>query len=527
MIEPDPAGDPDDEIAALARPATGFDRIRERFFPRAGFELARFAILRLLGVVYGFAFLGLFLQAVPLFGEPGLTPAVDELARVAATGGGMRELPTIFWWDASDTALRSAALVGLGLSCLVSVGFANAPILALLVLLYGSFVRIGGVWYGYGWELQLLETGFLAIFLAEPLDPRPFPRHPTPFVVLVLFRWLAFRIFLGAGLIKLRGDACWLDATCLDHHFETQPLPNPLSQWFHAAPHGIHVAGVWFNHAVELVAPFFVFGPRPARRIAGVAMIAFQLVLILSGNLSFLNWLTILPVLACFDDDLLVRLLPGRLRERFEARTIEPLATAERRVVAGAYAALVALLSIDPVLNLLAERQVMNRAYTTLELVNTYGAFGSVGEERHELVLEGTLDDPEGDARWLAYELPCKPGDPARRLCVLGPYQPRLDWQIWFAAMGDPGDSPWMLHLVAKLLAHDEPVRTLFARDPFGGRPPRAIRVLRYRYAFAPFGSGRVWDRSEPTIWLPPLTADDPRLVDFLERAGFRPRSGR
>ena len=173
------------------------------------------------------------------------------------------------------------------------------------------------VWYGFGWELQLLETGFLAIFLCPLFDGRPFPKRPPPVVVIWLYRWLIVRIMLGAGLIKLRGDECWRDLTCLVYHYETQPVPNPLSALLHDLPVWFHKIGVLFNYVCELIAPFFAFGPRRARHVAGVLMVSFQLALILSGNLSFLNWLTIIPALACFDDSLLS---DATLREFLRAR---------------------------------------------------------------------------------------------------------------------------------------------------------------------------------------------------------------
>src|SRR5205085_617806 len=190
------------------------------------------------------------------------------------------------------------------LSLLMLAGYANAITLAVLCALQISVIAIGQDFYGLGWEIQLVETGFLCIFLCPLRDGRPFPRRPPPLPVVWLLRWLAVRIMWGAGLIKLRGDPCWRDLTCLDFHFETQPIPSPMSALFHAAPPWVHKVGVAFNHVVELAAPFFVFGPRRWRNVAGALMAALQVILILSGNLSFLNWLTLVPILACFDDGL-------------------------------------------------------------------------------------------------------------------------------------------------------------------------------------------------------------------------------
>src|SRR5437016_14624963 len=284
---------------------------------RAPYWLTRFVILRLLGLVYFIAFLSLAQQVLPLIGADGLLPARLFLDRVQTHFGSARagflQIPSLFWLDVSDGVLVTGAWVGTALSLVVLLGFANAVLLAMLWALYLSFVHLGQDWYGYGWEIQLLETGFLAVFLCPLLDGRPFPRRPPPRPVVWLLRWLVFRIMLGAGLIKLRGDPCWRDFTCLYYHYETQPLPNPLSRALHFLPRGFHQIGVLFNHLTELVAPWFIFGPRRFRHAAGSLLLAFQIFLILSGNLSFLNWLTIVPILACFDDSWLRRVLPGRL----------------------------------------------------------------------------------------------------------------------------------------------------------------------------------------------------------------------
>src|SRR6185312_11327240 len=236
---------------------------------RQAYWLTRFVILRLLGAVYAVAFLVAINQLVPLIGSHGLTPLdiYQEQVRQAlgSTGAGFMRLPSLFWFWHSDTALLTVSWIGFILSLVVVAGYANAPLLGILWFLYMSIVHMGQDWYGYGWEIQLAETGFLAIFLCPLLDPRPFPDRPPPAPVIWLFRWLIFRIILGAGLIKLRGDPCWRDLTCLYYHYETQPLPNPLSWRLHFLPRRAHALGALFNHASELVAAWFVFGPRGAR----------------------------------------------------------------------------------------------------------------------------------------------------------------------------------------------------------------------------------------------------------------------
>ncbi len=488
------------------------------------YRWTRFFVLRLLGLIYLMGFWILVQQGLPLLGHDGLLPADRFIERFASHWGSHGEafwkLPSLFWFGLSDRLFQGLAWLGVGLSLLVVLGFANAFVMAVLWALYMSFVHIGQLWYGYGWEIQLLETGFLAIFLCAPLDPRPFPAREPPRHVVWLLRWLVFRIMLGAGLIKIRGDECWRDLTCLYYHYETQPIPNPLSPVFHALPHAVQQLSVLFNHFCELVVPFGVFGPRRVRHVAGGFLLAFQTILILSGNLAFLNWLTIVPILACFDDTLLVRVVPQRLR-RWGARPAEPIGRANRYVLWG-LVALVAGLSISPVANMLSSEQIMNTSFNAWELVNTYGAFGTVGRERNEIVFEGTRDGaPDEIASWRPYEFHCKPGDPDRRPCLMSPYHYRIDWQIWFAAMTDPDGAPWTLHLVWKLLHNDAGALDLLGGNPFPEGPPRFVRATLYRYRFAPFGERAWWAREKLGEWLPPLSVDDPRLVSYLEAFGW------
>ncbi|HEY1794029.1 MAG TPA: lipase maturation factor family protein [Opitutaceae bacterium] len=490
--------------------------------------LTRFVILRLIGAVYAVAFLVAANEIVPLVGSHGILPVGIYLRQVADALGspqaGFMRLPSIFWLGHSDAALLAASWAGFALSCVVAAGLANAPMMAALWALYMSFIHVGQIWYGYGWEIQLLETGFLAIFLCPLLDPRPFPRRAPPVAVIWLMRWLVFRVMFGAGLIKIRGDPAWRNLTALRYYFETQPIPNPLSRWFHFLPHGVLAAGVVMNHLAELVAPWFVFGPRLARQLAGGLIVLFQLVLILSGNLSFLNWLTIVPALACFDDSLWERVLPAGLCARARGASAAAVPCQPMLATSWALAALVAVLSVAPVANLLSRRQVMNGSFGALELVNTYGAFGTVGRERMNVVFEGTDSDrPDDHADWKPYIYRGLPVDPASRPIQVAPYQLRLDWQMWFAAMATPDDYPWTLNLVWRMLHNEPGVMGLFASNPFPAGPPRYVRAVLYRYRFADprLHPGLWWTRERVGLWLPALSADSGELRGILEARGF------
>jgi Lipase maturation factor len=496
--------------------------------------LTRFVLLRWLGLVYGVAFLVAANQIVPLIGADGLLPVGQFLDRVQAICGsraaGFLQLPSLFWLRHSDAFLVAAAWVGVALSVVVMLGYADAILMTILWALYLSFVHVGQDWYSYGWEIQLLETGFLAIFLCPLLDGRPFPRRPPPTPVLWLFRWLGFRIMVGAGLIKLRGDPCWRNLTCLYYHYETQPVPNPLSRYLFFLPHWFQKLSVLWNHFIELIVPWFMFAPRRARHLAGVLLVSFQFILILSGNLSFLNWLTIVPMLACFDDSFWRRILPRRLTACATRAAAEARPSRGHQIAVALLVLIVVVLSFFPVLNMLSPHQAMNTSFDRLHLVNTYGAFGTVGRVRREIVFEGTSDPViNAQTKWKEYEFPAKPGNPMRRPCIITPYHYRLDWQMWFAAMATPEQYPWTLNFVWKLLHNDSQTLSLLANNPFPKQPPRYIRAVLYRYRFAPPGnpSGAWWVRRRVGSWLPPLSVDDPAFRRFLADYGWLPAAGK
>jgi hypothetical protein len=364
--------------------------------------------------------------------------------------------------------------------------------------LYLSVVNVGQTFYGFGWETLLLEAGFLAVFLG------PAAQAP-PTLVLWLYRWLLFRVEFGAGLIKLRGDRCWRDLTCLDYHHETQPLPGPLSWYFHHLPRPLHRVEVLANHAAQLVVPFGLFAPQPVARVAGLVIIVTQTWLLVSGNFSWLNLITIVLATSALDDTLLRAVLPVDPPDRLAA----PAGWQQAAVVA--LALLVAVLSVRPARNLVGRRQLMNASFDPLRLVNTYGAFGAITRVRREVVLEGT-DDPAApgpDTVWTEYQFKAKPGDPRRRPRQVAPYHLRLDWLLWFAAMAPPSAHPWMATLVTRLLEHDRPTLKLLGGNPFGDHPPAVVRARLYRYRFTTPAerrqTGAWWSRDLLGDYLPPL----------------------
>jgi hypothetical protein len=476
--------------------------------------LTRLVFQRSLGLVYLIAFLVALNQFRPLLGERGLLPVPLFVERTS-----FRDFPSLFFFFPTDRAFLIGAWAGLVLSVLTLTGISErygTPVSMLvwtaLWVLYLSFVNVGQTFYAFGWESILLEAGFFAIFLGGTST------KPEP-VLLWIQRWVLFRVMFGAGLIKLRGDPCWRQLTCLDYHFETQPMPNPFSWSFHWLPPWAHRGGVAFNHLAELVVPFGYFAPQPVASAAGLVTIAFMGTLILSGNLAWLNWLTVVLAFSTLDGRLLARVLPFELPELHPPHAAHHVATVF-------VALLVAALSYFPVRNMLSPHQVMNLSFNRLHLVNTYGAFGGVTRERYEIVVEGTNDeDLSASTVWRAYEFKGKPGHPSRAPPQVAPYHLRLDWLMWFAAMPPFNRPAWFVHLLAKLLEGDPAVLGLLGENPFPNAPPRHVRALLYEYRFTTpqerKETGRWWDRELVGEYFPAVARDDRWLGQLLARYGW------
>ncbi len=470
--------------------------------------LVRLLFQRALAVMYLLAFLVAANQFRPLAGEDGLLPLSAYVEQRS-----FRERPSLFYLVPSDRAIGVAAWSGVALALLALAGGpywlpepwplpASILLWATMWGLYLSFVNGGRLFYGYGWESMLLETGFLAIFLGAG-------ETAPPTLVIWLVVWVLFRNMFGAGLIKLRGDECWRDLTCLDYHYETQPIPNPLSWHAHHLPKRFHRLGALTNPVVELAVPFLYFAPQPFAAVGGLATIGFQLWLMLTGNFAFLNALTIVQAIATLRDDLLVAVLP--------VSTPAPAATPVPLVAASVLLAVViAALSIRPVENFLSPAQRMNTAFDPLHIVNTYGAFGSITRHRHQLVIQGTTaTDPDEDD-WQAYRFKGQPVRTDERPPQIAPYHLRLDWQLWFAAMRPtPGPRQrWLLALLEKLFENDPETLALFAENPFADEGPEQLRVIRYRYAFTDpeerAETGRWWTRERLGAYIPPMDGGGP-----------------
>lgn len=443
-----------------------------------------------LGFIYFIGFLILINQFKPLFGQQGLLPVQDFVKQVQ-----FWQAPSLFYFLPTNAFMSACAWLGLIVSIFAILGlterfsfWVTTLCWFFLWLIYLSFVNVGQVFYGFGWEILLLEAGFLTLFLGSQ-------KYETPPITIWLLRWLLFRLMFGAGLIKIRGDQCWLDLTCMFYHYETQPMPHFLSWYFHQMPGFLHKLAVLTTHFVELIVPFGFFGPSRVRKGAALITAGFQVMLILSGNLSWLNYITIVLCIACLDDSFFKRM--GFIRTPMKL-----LKSKLFFISSVCMLLIVSILSIKPILNFFSSQQLMNSSFNSLHLVNTYGAFGSITPVRNEIVLEGSVDGKE----WLEYGFKGKPGFTNKRPPLVSPYHYKLDWQMWFAAMGSYQNNPWILNLITKMLQNDKDVLGLLDVNPFQNKPPQQIRALLYRYTFTEIGQAGWWRRELKGEYLPPLS---------------------
>ncbi|MGW4353920.1 lipase maturation factor family protein [Nocardia sp. NPDC004582] len=444
------------------------------WFSAPEYWLARQVLTRGVALVYVVAFVSAARQFRALLGEHGMLPIPRWVARRS-----FRATPSVFHLYYSDRFFAAVAWFGAAVAAALVCGAADLlPLWAamavwlLLWVLYLSIVNVGQVWYSFGWESLLLEAGFLAVFLGND-------RVAPPLLVLWLARWLVFRVEFGAGLIKMRGDHCWRDLTCLYYHHETQPMPGPLSWFFHNLPRPLHRVEVAANHVAQLVVPFGLFAPQPVASIAATIIIVTQSWLVLSGNFAWLNWLTIFLAWSAISNSAAALVFP--VSERHEL----PEAPIWFTVLVFAFTACTLTLSYLPVRNMLSSRQRMNESYNPFHLINTFGAFGVIDRIRYEVIIEGTDEAVlTRHTRWREYEFKGQPGDPRRMPRQFAPYHLRLDWLLWFAAHSSAYARPWFEGFLRRLLRNDRDTLRLVRRNPFPDDPPRHVRALLYEYRF-------------------------------------------
>jgi predicted DCC family thiol-disulfide oxidoreductase YuxK len=479
------------------------------------YALVSWVFLRLFGAIYIAAFTSLGVQILGLSGHAGIAPVDDYLQAVRQAFGNSayRLLPTLFWVNSSDAALVAGTVAGALLGVLVVVDRWTRPALIGLFALYLSYVYAGQGFMSFQWDVLLLEVGFLAIFLTGGSR-----------IVVWLYRWLVFRYLFLAGIVKLlSGDPTWHNLTALEYHFWTQPLPTPLAWYAAQLPTWLLIGGTAATLVIELGSVFLIFLPRRLRAVAACCVLLLQSLILLTGNYNFFNLLTMLLCVFLFDDAALRRIIPRWITSRADRRGARP-----RRRTATVIAAVLALIVLPVGLNriwqTLAHSDLpllgaLTGAVSPLFIVNPYGLFAVMTTARPEIVIEGSTD---GET-WREYVFRYKPGPLSRPALWNIPHQPRLDWQMWFAALGSVRDNPWVASLMLRLLEGSPSVLALFDSNPFADGPPKYIRAQLYDYRFADrrthAATGQWWVRRPEGLYFPEVS-----LADF-ERATDRQRA--
>ena len=462
----------------------------------ASYLLTRWLFLRLLAVVYFIAFLSLHVQILGLVGSQGIVPIAERLSSIQTRLGGAAwwQLPTLCWWDASDRFLILHCVLGEGLAVLLLFNIAPFVSLAGLWALYLSLTNAGSVFLNFQWDILLLETGLLAIFFAPiSLWPTLWRESPPSRLALWMVRWLLFRLMFLSGLVKLTQDSptdpTWHDLTALNFHYETQPLPTWTSWYTHQLPEWFQAASVVVTFGIELGMPFLIFAPRKLRFVAALAIAFFMAVIGGTGNYNFFNLLTVVLCVSLLDDALLKRVLPRSLARRAAVPRHVPRGLWVRRTVlttvALAYLALSTAIAIPSFGREVAMPEValpVVRRIWSFHSINSYGLFRHMTARRPEIIIEGSQDG----RTWQAYEFKWKPGDPQRRPRFVQPHQPRLDWQMWFAALGNfrQQRDQWFTRLMHRIQEGSPDVLGLLEFNPFPESPPRFLRAVLYDYHF-------------------------------------------
>ena len=461
--------------------------------PQSGeYALTESVFLRLLGLIYITTFASFWPQIVGLIGSHGVLPANQYLTALQSEQGRLFfRLPTLFWFGMSDKALVGCCIAGCLAGICLAIGFFPRLASAVCWVLYLSLVNVGEPFSSFQWDALLLESGFLALFAGAPL-------------LVWAYRFLLFRLTFESGLVKLTShDPNWRNFHALRYHFMTQPLPNPVAYWAYRLPGRVLDSFTAATFFVELVVPFFLFGPRRIRHIAGSIVIVFQLLIMLTGNYAFFNILTVGLCLWTFEDTAFTRFARWlRTASLPSLPWVSYLLNCALAVLIllGAYeiVQVVRPVSFAPASGLLS-------AITPFEITNTYGLFAVMTTTRPEIVLEGSDDATE----WKEYSFRYKPGDLRRGLPVIAPYQPRLDWQMWFAALGNYQQNTWVGGLMYRLMTGEPSVIGLMEPPPFS-KPPKYMRALLYNYDFTNpqerARTGAVWGRTFLGVWYGPVS---------------------
>jgi predicted DCC family thiol-disulfide oxidoreductase YuxK len=457
------------------------------------FATAAWLFLRALGLVYLIAFATFWWQSAGLIGDTGILPASSFFARVQEVlgDGAFWRVPSFLWWDASSMALNVSCAAGIIAAISLILGFAPVPCLIFLWANYLSLTVAGQDFYQFQWDNLLLETGFLAIFLAPWQWRTSWKNRGTPpRLAHLLLLWLLFRLMVASAVVKLAsGDPSWADGSALDYHYFTQPLPTPLAWFTQQLPSSLQWLSVKAMFFIEVVLPFGLFMPRRLRVFAVAGLAALQVLIALTGNYGFFNLLTLALCLLALDDAVFGKFRPIRdKKHRLPIWVLGPIAAA------------LFLLSLIPFAEAFRPRTIwfqdLYSYITPFRTINGYGLFAVMTRDRPEIVVQGSMDG----LTWKTYTFRYKPGDPRRAPPWVAPYMPRLDWQMWFAALGNVDGNPWFVHFLQRLLEASPDVLALLEDDPFDGQRPRFVRAQLDQYTFTTLGEkSDAWWKVEPS----------------------------
>jgi predicted DCC family thiol-disulfide oxidoreductase YuxK len=455
------------------------------------YDLVSFLFLRLLGLIYLSAFVSFAVQAQGLISSRGILPLSELVADVSGRLGPQRFFlaPMLFWINDSDAAVQAVCWAGVALSLLLVAGLFPRLSLVLLYELYLSLFYAGGTFMTFQWDTLLLETGFVALLMSF-----------VPTTGVWLARCLLFRFLFMSGAVKLlSGDPNWWNLSALSYHFLTQPLPTPLAWYAAHLPPGLLRFATGATFFIELVLPFLIFCPRRLRFVSAFGILLLQGCILVTGNYNWFNLHAMLLCLPLFDDAAMRKVLPRRLFRFVQSRSGNTAPRGATKVAVNALAALIVFCSLVQMDERFGGRppaaaQAVDNFIEPLRIVSTYGLFAVMTTERNEIVIEGSYDG----VAWREYEFRYKPGDVARRPPWNIPHQPRLDWQMWFAALEDPNYLPWFSRFLERLLENEPTVTALLETNPFPDKPPTYVRAQFYDYTYADDeekARGRWWDR--------------------------------
>ena len=449
-----------------------------------------FVFIRALALVYAAAFLSLWPQIPGLIGEQGILPAGEFFKYIASVTGANRFwlVPTLAWFRSDTVFLQGLCAAGIVFSLLLFAGVLPRFCLFWVWALYLSLMHAGQIFLSFQWDCLLLEAGFLALWAAPwTLWDKPSEAHEPDAFLVFLFRWLFFRLMIGSGAVKLlSGDVSWGNLTALTYHYWTTPLPAWTGWYLNGLSPDFHKAAALIMFAVELGLPWLIWTGRRGRLICFAGQVIFQVILIATGNFAFFNYLTIVLALWLLDDGFLGSGPQGVPPEFLVPARSTPWPMIRRcisRALLGILLLFSGVIFLETLNVRLAELKPLKRVMAAASpfcLTNHYGLFAVMTKERHEIVLEGSLDGQT----WLPYEFRWKPGDPLKRPEFVAPHQPRLDWQMWFAALGTLRQNAWVLGLMKQILFESQPVLGLLKNNPFPARAPRYLRALVYDYRF-------------------------------------------